>query len=672
MSTRYTRLFSLPLNLYAEGMPVIIAAGALLKDEQTGNVLAQLKYQSISTKKIKALKVCISPLDTVGNPLGEPTHFQYLDLTVSRDRTFGDKTPVFLPDATTRAFTAYVEEVIFQDNSVWSSGAQDLSSLHTPTPLSSVSDLELVRQFRMEYGDGCKNLPLDDKDLWNCVCGAVNHREEAACRMCGNLHATLQAISMDDLRKRKDERLAHEQKLAQEEAERRAKEAEQQKAAAKATAKKAVKIAIPLAAVLAVILLVTQVIIPASRYSKAVALMEAGQYEEAISAFEAMEGYKDSTIQITACETAIKDSKYSNAVTLMEAGQYEEAATILEALGNYSYAKVQLAECNNALAYAEAERLESSGETAKAAIAFGKLGDYKDAHERSFGLWDKVANRETISAGPFHCVVLLDDGTVKVTSYSSINQSSKMFDVSGWRDIIAVDSGEDMTVGLKSDGTVNIAHDDAKFHDVLSKWKDIVAVSCGGGHIVGLKKDGTVVSYGTWSAVYYDLDDWTDIVRIYTDSYCTVGIKSDGTICVKGDSEYSILNCSSWTDIVDISTETRAVWGLMSDGTVVSTEYEQNELFDNTDIIDIACNYGLKSDGTVVNLLTGEKYSWKNILSVSTVNQVYRWPVLIALKGDGTLVATRWNPRGQTVYLNEKDNSTEQIISTWTDIKIPN
>lgn len=153
MSTRYTRLFSLPQDLYAEGMPVIIAAGALLKDKQTGNVLAQLKFKSISTKEIKALKVCISPLDTVGNPLGEPTHFQYLDLTVSRDQTFGEKTPVFLPDATTRAFTVYVEEVIFRDNSVWNTGAQALNSLCTPTPLSSISDLELVRQFRIKILD---------------------------------------------------------------------------------------------------------------------------------------------------------------------------------------------------------------------------------------------------------------------------------------------------------------------------------------------------------------------------------------------------------------------------------------------------------------------------------------------------------------------------------------
>lgn len=71
MGERYTRLFSLPENLYSTGAPVIIAAGALLKDNQTGNVLAQLKLRSVSAKTIKAATVSIKLLDTVGLSLGD-------------------------------------------------------------------------------------------------------------------------------------------------------------------------------------------------------------------------------------------------------------------------------------------------------------------------------------------------------------------------------------------------------------------------------------------------------------------------------------------------------------------------------------------------------------------------------------------------------------------------
>ena len=59
MSERYTRLFSLTSPLYAAGAPVMITAGALLKDNQTGKVLAQLKIKNISDKAIKGVSVRI-------------------------------------------------------------------------------------------------------------------------------------------------------------------------------------------------------------------------------------------------------------------------------------------------------------------------------------------------------------------------------------------------------------------------------------------------------------------------------------------------------------------------------------------------------------------------------------------------------------------------------------
>ena len=37
--------------------------------------------------------------------------------------------------------------------------------------------------------------------------------------------------------------------------------------------------------------------------------MDSGKYTEAISAFEALDGYKDSTTKITECNTAILDGK---------------------------------------------------------------------------------------------------------------------------------------------------------------------------------------------------------------------------------------------------------------------------------------------------------------------------------------------------------------------------
>ena len=122
MSERYHRLFSLPDNGYAQGAPVVLAAGALLKDNQTGQILAQLKIRSLSQKPIKAATVSLAPLDTLNKPLGDAISYQYLDLQVLRDGDFGSKTPIPLPDPSTRAFSAAVTEVIFADNTLWTVG----------------------------------------------------------------------------------------------------------------------------------------------------------------------------------------------------------------------------------------------------------------------------------------------------------------------------------------------------------------------------------------------------------------------------------------------------------------------------------------------------------------------------------------------------------------------
>ena len=43
----YQRLYELPKNLYLASSPVIIEAGALLKDEESGSLIAQLKLKAL-------------------------------------------------------------------------------------------------------------------------------------------------------------------------------------------------------------------------------------------------------------------------------------------------------------------------------------------------------------------------------------------------------------------------------------------------------------------------------------------------------------------------------------------------------------------------------------------------------------------------------------------------
>lgn len=217
MSERYLKLFSLEENLYIPGSPILIAAGALLKDTQTGRILGQLKLQSISDQSIKAATVALVPLDTVGNPLGEPVSYQYLDLKVTRDAYWGSQDPIRFSDPSTRAYTASVKEVIFSDNSIWTAPNSAWKALPAKTTLETqLDDFELATQYRMHFGMDCQYGYQTAEDLWYCPCGAINHQGESVCHACQKDRNELAGVDWDLLRKEAAERVA--QKRAEEEA----------------------------------------------------------------------------------------------------------------------------------------------------------------------------------------------------------------------------------------------------------------------------------------------------------------------------------------------------------------------------------------------------------------------------------------------------------------------
>lgn len=119
MSERYTRLFSLPENLGQDGCPVLISAGALLKDNNTGKVLVQLKLRNISEQVIKSVKIKVNAYDTAGGSLRGVEDFSYLDLAVERDGEFGSKMPIVLPDNTTRSVSVEILSVVFENGEVY-------------------------------------------------------------------------------------------------------------------------------------------------------------------------------------------------------------------------------------------------------------------------------------------------------------------------------------------------------------------------------------------------------------------------------------------------------------------------------------------------------------------------------------------------------------------------
>ena len=396
---------------------------------------------------------------------------------------------------------------------------------------------------------------------------------------------------------------------------------------AEQTEKKKKNIAVIASSIVAVcvvfLIVLNAVILPSNNYKKAVILANDGKCSEAISAFEELDGFKDSAKQIN----AIKEVKRRKAIELYNSG--EEFA----AMGYFIKAR---------------------------------------GHKDSYGYlmnW----NADSVSAGGDHSVGLKSDGKVVAVGYNDDGRC----DVSGWKDIVAVSAGVYQTVGLKSDGKVVAVGSNGYGQCNTDSWIDIVAISADS-HTVGLKSDGTAVAVGYNKYGQCNVSSWKDIVSVSAGGWHTAGLKSDGTVVAVGANTEGQCDVSGWKDIVAVSAGYSHTVGLKSDGTVVATEYTGDKKYYHgqcdvsgwEDIVAVSAGYyhtvGLKSDGTVVaTKYTGDKKycsgqcdvsGWEDIVAVSAGGSH-----TVGLKSDGTVIATEYTG----------DNYGGQCdVSDWKDIKI--
>ena len=319
--------------------------------------------------------------------------------------------------------------------------------------------------------------------------------------------------------------------------------------------------------------------------------------------------------------------------------------------------------------YQEAVKAQQAGDTAQAAIMFGKAGDYRDARDRSMELWSEVVVREDgiISVNPYRSspsiLAVKEDGTVCTTD-------EKYKGVEDWTDIVSVSAGAEHCLGLRADGTVVACGDNLFGEGDVSDWTDIVSISAGFCDSVGLKSDGTVVTCAGDTDMEEDVSVWKDIVAIsvyYTD---VVGLKTDGTVVTSGDGEDS-RGISSWENLIGIASHSGKLVGIQMDGRLLFAdeydgEYMKEEFPENykkmvrESFCSVSFDYfmyaGLKEDGTVIAMGLSEETqeiadSWENITAISAHENF-----LAAVTNEGKIVVA-----------NEDEERWSQVRE-WTDI----
>ena len=427
MKERYARLYSQNAMLYTESSPIVVSAGTLLSDSLTGKVLVQLKLKNISEKEVSSLTADILPLNAEGEEKYNAVKYEYTDLHACRDDSFGSNIAVVMPDTAVRSYKVRIALVCFADGSIWEGREEYFSPLPAPRRLeAALDDEELSRQFRISYGEDCNYMSSEEGDLWFCTCGAINHADEPKCHRCRRVHSALKNINLASLRSETSKRVTAEKKQEEEES------IENSEKRGKLI--KLLAILVPAVLIIAVLLATLPgYFIRKNNYAKAVSLLDAGEYDYAQQAFEALGDYEDSR------ELAEKEIPYRRAAYIMSCAEkgdtdalvmlgmkrselgeeetvstalYHRAAEMFAALGDYRDSAAQSAAAEKAVSdyyesllsdsYDSAAALLKENRFCEARDAFAALGDYKDSQsmvteciyrkaELLFGLTEKYS-----------------------------------------------------------------------------------------------------------------------------------------------------------------------------------------------------------------------------------------------------------------------------------------
>ncbi len=409
MSERYSRIRNIQAPLYGIGYPVMVEAGALLKDNKTNDTVLQLQFRNISDKVVKAVSVSIQGYDMFEAVAGEEVPHEYVDLGAKRDDLFGDRQAIILKEPAIKRVGIKLLWVYFADDSTWKPEDEELSPIGQTEKLTGYFDEKQLEQYRADTGAEGDLKPFIVKDLWYCSCGAINHAEEERCHKCGKEWDSL-VKHLD--KGRIDSELEEARKTAiyeSAEAERskdtvpalnkaielygtisgwrdaddkivlcnsRVDEIVEEKNIKKAQTKKGMKRAGLIAAIaalcVAVVLLTINVFIPSAKYNKALAKVENGEYMEAIATFEELGDYKDSSEQVI-------NAYYLQGLDLLESGEYQQALESFKKCPlryEDSETKIKIANYNLGLAAVDEGKLD------EAAGYFLNASGYEDAKEK--------------------------------------------------------------------------------------------------------------------------------------------------------------------------------------------------------------------------------------------------------------------------------------------------
>ena len=184
---------------------MLLHSYALTKNNTNNSIFLQCKFENIADKPIKAMNIAIKCSDVSHQELANVDNFPYLDIDVQPYMLFADKTPVALPNNTTRNVRIIPLKVIFSDDTTWENTSEQAYELaeYEQQPISSLG--ELADQYKRDLHKICTDsekhnyLPANVNGFTVCGCGKVVLPDTQYCASCGVDFSKLFAINNSEI-----------------------------------------------------------------------------------------------------------------------------------------------------------------------------------------------------------------------------------------------------------------------------------------------------------------------------------------------------------------------------------------------------------------------------------------------------------------------------------------
>ena len=205
MSEKYTIVQHEKRLFWLQNCPVLLHSYALTKNNTNNSIFLQCKFENIADTAIKAMNIAVKCSDVSHQELANVDNFPYLDINVQPYTLFGDKTPVALPNNTTRNVRIIPLKVIFSDDTTWENTSERAYELaeYEQQPISSLG--ELADQYKRDLHKICTDsekhnyLPANVNGFTVCGCGKVVLPDTQYCASCGVDFSKLFAINNSEI-----------------------------------------------------------------------------------------------------------------------------------------------------------------------------------------------------------------------------------------------------------------------------------------------------------------------------------------------------------------------------------------------------------------------------------------------------------------------------------------